>query len=78
MIYVVMKHFPCNDLPVFASRNMAEAYVQAGAFSVDIGKLATEYDESIPPCDIGLPCVSIAVVTFDESGRAVKSEVVAA
>jgi hypothetical protein len=78
MFYVVMKRFALDDIPVFATEDMMEAYVQAGVTSVDVGNFATEQDMDIANTYIGSKCVSVSVVTFDDTGYAVKNEVIAA
>jgi hypothetical protein len=77
MIYVVMKRFIMDDVPVFATTDREKAYVRAGVYANGIGKKATAHDNRISPCDIGTTCVSVSVVTFGNRGFVTRSEVVA-
>ena len=71
MIYVVMKHFAMDDIPVCATtdKDMATALEKQIDDDIERGPvLATEQKMLLAACDISTGCLFASVVTFAADG----------
>lgn len=77
-MFLVLKRFPYDDVPIRLTKTKAEAMVYVGADWIQDGyKHATTEQQDWMYCDIGSEfCDAYLIVEFDSSGKPVNSQII--
>lgn len=73
-MYLVIKRFGCDDVPVFLTDDRLEAEREAAKIEATIDteeRFATQEDESLMQVGIGHELASVGIITFGCDGRPV-------
>lgn len=77
-MYLVMKHFPMDDVPVLLTRSEVKAEIKLAEINafVESGELyATEDEQNLIGIDIDSSCISVSIVQFRNGLPVVRKEV---